>query len=516
MTVKKLGTLLFACLSLAILTSGCQHSRQERRKVTVVATGFLKGSLMPYSREYSRKRTRVLGGYAHLAGRVKELQKNTGGDAGMLLVDLGNHLSGSLEAYVSKGQMVVEMMNKLPYAASLLSNMEFTYGQDVLRARTKQARFPYLSSNVKFQDPSLRERVVPEVIQNVAGLRVAILGYTPENLERICAPDVVKGLAVDQDLAQVVRRAGELKKEGADLVVLLSKISVDAPPQEVKKVLSESPVDLVLGIDYSNDGEAMTTWGRTVVTGLPGDNRGSRVKVVELTFDASRKLIDQNASVEVISPEVNTADADVENVLANFKTTVMAAFQEKVGTVSTVLTRGWREEATLGNLIADGMKSVAGAQLAVINSGAIQDELSAGDCTVKDLFRVVPFDNTILAVNVTGAQLKEALAHGLAQGTTFQVSGMTYRAREDASGTVSLTDLEVGGKPIDPARAYRLATTDFALSRMDTLKGLTPEVRGTVRSVLTQVIRTGSPVERKADGRVQFERLQPLKKASGQ
>lgn len=502
MSMRRLGFLILA----ALLVAGCGESQPQTKKITLVATGFLKGNLMPFQKEYSRKRTRVLGGFAHLAGRVRELEKQAGD--GLLLVDLGNDLSGSLESYVSKGQMVVDMMNRLPYSASLLNNMEFTYGQDQLKARTAQAKFAYVSTNVKFTDAALGQRVVPEVVKTIAGFRVAILGFTPENLLQICAPDVVKGVTVEPNLDHVVRRAAELKKEGADLVVLLSKLGIDAPGAAVKKVLTDGPIDVVLGIDYSQDGEAQATWGKTVVTGLPGDNRGSRVKVIELSFDASRKIVGHNPSVEVISPETNPADAEVGAALDKFKATVMAQFAEKVGVIGAPLTKGWREEALLGDLIADGMKASAGADLAIINSGAIQDELLPGDATVKDLFRVVPFDNNILVVQVTGAALKEAFGKGLAQGTTFQVSGFEYRAREIPAGGVELVEITQGGKPLDETKQFKVAITDFALSRMDTLKGLTPQVKDTVRNVLTQTIKTApQPVERKADGRVRFDKI---------
>jgi 2',3'-cyclic-nucleotide 2'-phosphodiesterase (5'-nucleotidase family) len=493
----------------AVLATGCHETAAgSHRKLTVAATGFLKGSLFPHSREYSRKRTRLLGGIAHLAGRIRELESEArAAGGGLLLVDLGNHLSGSVESYVSRGQMVVEMMSRLPYAAGLLSNMEFTYGQDVLRARTAQARFPYVSSNVDFADTKLASRVRREVVSEVAGLRVAVLGMTPENLHQICAPEAVRGVTVSGDVAEPIRRARELKKDGVDLVILLSKMSIDDPPAEDRKALSASEIDLVLGVDYAADGGAMATWGKTLVAGLPADNRGSRIKVVELAFDSSHRRIAQASTVEVISPETAAADEEIDGMLAEFRTQVMQAYQARIGSVVNPLTRGWREESVLANVVTDGMRAVTGAGIALINSGAIQDELACGDVTLKDVFRVLPFDNNILTVKATGAEIQSILSDGLARGLTYQASGLRYVAREDSTGALSLVDLTVGGRPIDPARSYTVAITDFALSRIAPVALARQSAHGTVRDVLTEVLRKDSPIDRRPDGRVVFHRV---------
>ena len=495
-----------------VLSSGCGSPPVPPRKLTLVATGFMKGNLLPFTRVYSRNRTRVLGGMAHLAGRFRQIEQTAvAAGGGVLLVDLGNHLAGSVEAYVSRGQTVVEMMGKLPYACSLVSNMEFTFGPEILKARTAQAKFRYLSTNLSFTDRVMNERVRREVMVETAGLKIALLGFSPANLKQICAPEVVAQVNVDPDLAPVLKRADELKAKGADLVVLLTKLPTDSPPEDLKRQISTSSVDVLLGIDYAQDGGTIVTWGQTLVAGLPSDNRGSRMKVIELTFDASHKVVGKESSVEVVSPEACSPDPEIEKVMADFQAQVMVAFREKVGHVTTPLIRGWKEESTLGDLICDAMRQLTKAQAAMINSGAIQDDIPAGDVTLRDILQALPFDNSITSIEVTGEKLREGLATSLKRNDTFQVSGMTYRTRDDADGNAILLDVKVGGQPLDAARTYTLAITDFALSRIEAFQPVRPVLKGSVRDVVLKAIKARSPLEVRPDGRVVFERT-PHKK----
>jgi len=506
MNFRQANAILIALAILASIT-GCGEPSFRERKLTLLATGFMKGNLSPYTRRYTRNRNRALGGMAHLVGRCRQILRSSLASGGAtLLVDLGNHLSGSVEAYLSRGQMMVEMMNQLPYSCALVSNVEFTFGTEIFRARTNQAKFDYLSSNLSFADTVLMSRVKRELVVQRAGIKVGFLGYSPPNLKQLCAPDTVAQVSVQPDLTLILKRAAELKRGGVDWVVLLAKIPVDSPPSEVKAAISSSTVDLLLGIDYTEDGSSNDSWGNTLVSGLPSDNRGSRLKVAELTFDSSKRLVRHLFSTEVVGPESSPADPDVERVLNDFKSQVHSTFRERLGTLTRPLTKGWREESTFGDFLTDGMRLLTGAQVALINSGAIQDELPGGDVTLKDLMQALPFDNSITMIEVTGSKLIEFIAAGLKHSYTYQVSGMSYRARELEAGGAELIELLVAGKPVDPKSNYTLAITDFALSRADSITAPYRSVKGSIRELMVKMLKAKSPVDYRPEGRILFER----------
>ncbi|MBI4863218.1 MAG: 5'-nucleotidase C-terminal domain-containing protein [Candidatus Riflebacteria bacterium] len=242
------------------------------------------------------------------------------------------------------------------------------------------------------------------------------------------------------------------------------------------------------------------------MAGLPGDNRGSRLKLLELGLDAKGRIINHRSSTEIICPESCPTDKEIDDVLTQFKSQVMAAYKEKVGELINPLLKGWKEESTLGDLVTDGMRGATGAEIGLINSGAIQDDLATGEVTLKDVFRAVPFDNNVLMIKATGAEIRESIESQLRLNYTHQVSGLSYRARDDADGNTHLIDLNVGGKPIEASRTYTVAVTDFALSRLDRLRSRKGEVKGSVRAILIAMLRKHSPLARHLEARVTIER----------
>src|SRR3989304_10056752 len=91
-----------------------------------------------------------------------------------------------------------------------------------------------------------------------------------------------------------------------------------------------------------------------------------------------------------------------------------------------------RKETNLGNLISDVMRQASGAEVAIANGGGIRTSIRKGAIKLKDIYSVLPFDNYIVAIKLTGKELREALEHGLSaiekeEGRFPQVSGLTLK-----------------------------------------------------------------------------------------
>ncbi|HEX9161282.1 MAG TPA: 5'-nucleotidase, partial [Thermoanaerobaculia bacterium] len=164
--------------------------------------------------------------------------------------------------------------------------------------------------------------------------------------------------------------------------------------------------------------------------------------------------------------------------------------------------------------IADALRAAMHSDMAFMNSGGIRSNLRAGDLAYSDIFEVSPFDNYPAVIEMTGAQITQALQlltssdRGL-----MQVSGLRYtvdaqKPAADRLVSVTLDD----GTPIDPAKLYRVAMPDFLASGGD---GLLPVMRAipaehftvlqdrTIRDVLPDVLRTfPQPLVPKTEGRI--------------
>jgi 2',3'-cyclic-nucleotide 2'-phosphodiesterase (5'-nucleotidase family) len=129
-------------------------------------------------------------------------------------------------------------------------------------------------------------------------------------------------------------------------------------------------------------------------------------------------------------------------------------------------------ETNLGDFVADVMRQTAGAEVALINGGTIRTSIPQGKITVKDIYAVLPFDNYLVAISLTGAQVKAALEHGLARleepaGSFPQVSGLTFTYSRSAAAGARVKDVTVGGQPLDLQKDYVVATNDYLVAGGD-------------------------------------------------
>jgi 5'-nucleotidase len=147
--------------------------------------------------------------------------------------------------------------------------------------------------------------------------------------------------------------------------------------------------------------------------------------------------------------------------------------------VPSRLGRSYEAESPLGNLLADSLRQAAQADVALLNSGGLRADLPAGELTYGHVYEVLPFDNTIAVITLSGEQLRRLLqvAYGAHKGV-FQLSGLTVKLRP-CPGPDRLLDVRMAdGRPLPAGRPFRVAVPDF-LARggdgLDTVLRTLPE-----------------------------------------
>ena len=145
--------------------------------------------------------------------------------------------------------------------------------------------------------------------------------------------------------------------------------------------------------------------------------------------------------------------------------------------------------------------------IAMHNNGGIRAGLPKGPITYGQLYAVLPFDNQLMALDLSGEQVLRILEHSVAERAgSMQVAGMTFRF--DMSKPVGQRILEatVGGAPLDPARYYRVVTIDYLAGGGDGqetfLEGRTPAYGDAEVWAVAEYIRAHSPVDPKVEGRI--------------
>jgi 2',3'-cyclic-nucleotide 2'-phosphodiesterase (5'-nucleotidase family) len=249
-----------------------------------------------------------------------------------------------------------------------------------------------------------------------------------------------------------------------------------------------------------------------------GYGRGTNLMIVEFEFDLETKSLirwkpfaDQGTLVTLFSDEF-PRDRKVAETIDTVAARVEVGFNEKIGEAVIPITRTGNTESLLGNMVCEAMQWKLKGDISLTNKGGVRTDLPAGNITARDVFNVLPFDNTLGAVIVTGQFMKDLIEDKVAYGGSgLYVSGLRVKidmAREQGDRVISL---EIGGAPYVPDKEYRLVTTDYLLEGNSGMKNLTAlrdqaaiESGIYMRESLIEYIKEFSPLDPKLDGRWQL------------
>jgi 2',3'-cyclic-nucleotide 2'-phosphodiesterase (5'-nucleotidase family) len=157
-------------------------------------------------------------------------------------------------------------------------------------------------------------------------------------------------------------------------------------------------------------------------------------------------------------------DPTMEALVEPFRARMGDRINEVLGEASGPFTKAW-PEGSLGNFAADailwGARRTVGqdVEIAVANNGGLRVPLAEGPITAGTIFELMPFDNTISVLTLSGRQLQETADYIASRGGE-PVAGWSFRMEETENGRVA-RDVLVGGEPLESERVYRLATSDY-------------------------------------------------------
>lgn len=410
-----------------------------------------------------------LGGIAWLASEVDRLRS----EKPALLIAAGDMIQGNNWANLSQGASVMELMNRMRFDAMVVGNHEFDFGQEVLKQRVAEAAFPVLGANVEGL-ASLR----PYVIRELGGIRVAVVGVVTADTPVSTHPKNVTGLRFEPPQETLARLVPELRRQ-ADVVVALTHIGY---PEDRALAQQVPGIDCIVGGHSHTRVESPPRIGSTVVT--QAWEHGKAIGVIDLTVDGG-KVVAIEARLEAVRPDQGTPDPVVADLVERYRKQIDGVLEGQVAVAKVPLDgeNVRRRETNLGNMTADILRKVSGADAALINGGGIRASIAQGPIQVKHIYTTLPFDNYIVAVRLTGEQIRQALEHGVARveegaGAFPQVSGMTFRYDPGGPAGSRVLEVAIGGRPLEPAREYAVATNDFLAAGGDGYAAFGDAIRG--------------------------------------
>ena len=422
--------------------------------VTVLVTGSANGQLLSTTPEGGTPTVgaaELLGWWQakekHCPGQVKADGQAPCKDASTLALAIGDHWNGPAISSFLYGESTSAVMGRMGFAASALGNHELDYGREQFQKNQQLGGFPFLAANLTVKDAALAkgwELPAAKVFER-QGLKVGVVGLTSPKTVTTAMAGRAEGLEVLADEQALTRAVAEAQKGGADTIVVLA----DACPTDLQPVVGKHPewkVSLVAGGRCAQPVE--TKDGNTTYVSL-GRGFGKYLRAA-YTFDASKPEGEQVTAVETRQVEVTSgegapADAEVTKMISEYKGRLDQVLGEEIGFTKKGMEKDSKQ---LGAWVTSAIQSQLKTDTVVLNRKGLREGLPAGKVTKGSVYSVLPFENSLMVVEVKGADLARQLSNPEAV-----FSGFT------AAGKGKFKDAK--GKPLDPKKEYSVATIEY-------------------------------------------------------
>ncbi|MDQ7778682.1 MAG: bifunctional UDP-sugar hydrolase/5'-nucleotidase [Planctomycetota bacterium] len=463
--MKKL--LLTTSLLLALLgLIGCQPAAHaDDIRVTILHTNDLHGQVYPVEKSTKDEKT-FIGGFSAVALKIRSLRAEAEkAGAEVILVDAGDFFQGTPEGNTPPGELVVEFFNLLRYDYVVLGNHEFDFGESAVRKYTSLAKFPFLGANIIDRKTGVTpDYVKPYAVREVKGLKIAFIGLTHPEMSSLVLPKIETGLDFPLEDVTLKKVLAEKPVAEADFVVLLTHIGYDRDRR-----LAESFPDVPLIIGGHSHSPIAKPFrgehGKALIcqSGCKGENLGR----IDIIFDSeTRKAKSIDAGIIPLRSTEPPRDEETEALIEKYAAPLRKYFEARAGTAEQEFVRGGRSyggvSSPLGNLVTDIMRSAAGVDIAFHNRTGMRADLPAGDITIRHLYEVSPFGNTLVTMELKGADLREVIEYSVS-GSQFllEISGIefTYDPKRDKGSRV--LEVAVGSNQLDPEKTYTVVTNSF-------------------------------------------------------
>ena len=408
-----------------------------------------------------------MGGYAHLATLVKRVRAERPGRT--LLLDGGDTIQGSAVALWTRGEDMVRVSNELGVDV-LTAHWEFVYGIDRVRelfgdrARTGLFAGDFVAHNVR--ELGWNDRVFrPYTIRRVGGVSVGVIGqafpYTPVSHPRRFVPDLTFGIRQD-GVQALVNELRDARK--ADLIVLLSHngISVD-----LKLAARVRGLDVILGGHTHDALPQPIVVGRTLV--VNSGSHGKFLSRLDLDIRRGRVAAHRYRLIPVLARYV-AEDAEMARLVRELRGPWEAKLGERLAVSESLLYRRGTFNGTFDELILDALVKRFDAQVAFSPGFRWGATILPGQAiTLEDVYvhTALTYPNT-WARELKGQEIHrimEDVADNLFHpdpyyrqgGDMVRLGGLTYTIDPAKTLGRRISDVRIGGRPLEPARRYKAA-----------------------------------------------------------
>ena len=438
--VSQLARSPIAALAAALLAA-VSPAAAETVKITLLGVGDV----------YNFDDGKVRGGPARLDAVVK---REKAGNPNFFFALTGDLLSPSLLSGIDHGENMVTMTNAAPFDVAVPGNHEFDFGVPNFLAKQAISLYPWAAVNITQADGSPVPGLGGAFIKEIAGVK---LGVVPVAL------DGTPGMSSSGDLkfADTVKSAEDsaaaIRKQGADIVVGV----FHADHAQDLEIARSHKFDVILS---GHDHDLWVTYDG-ITAYVETSTESNYLAPLDLTVTVGdkdgKRTVSWTPAFRIIDTATVPPDPDSEKLVAGMREKLSKDLDAPIGsTVEPLDSREEtvrRQEAAIGDLIADALRGANGADIAITNGGGIRGDKQypAGAVLAgRDVYTELPFGNVTVVVELSGEAVKAALENGFSQvekgaGRFPQVSGLIV--------TVDPDMLQVPTWSFEPGRAFAAA-----------------------------------------------------------
>ena len=456
---------------------------------------------------------------------VSTFDKLSAGKNNVLKLHAGDAVSGSLFFTLFKGEADAALMNEVCFDAFALGNHEFNEGDSGLAKfldflKAGECNTPVLAANVKPEVgvsaltlKSETDYIQPYTIIDVAGMKVGIIGIDIVRKTKMSSsPDETTRFLDEAETSQ--KMVNELKQAGVNRIIIMAHYGYE---NELKLAATIDGVDVIIGGDshtllgdFEDIGLNSAGPYPTIVQGVGGKSvcvatawqYSQIVGALNISFNDAGEVESCSGLPHLMVADSfkrkNEEDAQAASVLASFNEKVEEMQAIKVGIVTENLclaripgdTRSKicapedteSKGSDISMLVAHAFREMAKASdIAIQNGGGVRTDIAQGDLTMGDAYKLLPFANTLVEMDMTGAEIKtvleEALDYALqpdgSTGAYPYAAGLRWRVDATKPAGQRLSNMEFKGRndsswtPLDSAATYKLVTNNYIAAGRD-------------------------------------------------
>ncbi len=399
-----------------------------------------------------------------------------------LFVSGGDSYQGTAISNLTYGKPVSAMMKAMGVVASAVGNHEFDWGTEYIPGWAEDGGFDFLATNIV--EKATGKPVTwakPYKIVEVAGIKIAFLGLAHKDTATLTKAEFVKEVEFTDPVVAAKEwvkflKDGKAKEGTPDVIIALTHI--DSSQDAETKVIKGNITDLaaVEGLDGIISAHSHKPVAGTVneIPIVQASHSGRMLGMLSIELDKDNKVVGIVAKTQDLSSITEEIVPDPEGLKLydEFALAAKPILSEVLGEAAEAFVHESKTSnvTLLGRWSSEVMKDKTGVQIAIQNGGGLRRTLEKGTITMGDLYEIMPFDNKLVTMELSGADVKKAIDHGInnpeignGQFAGLKVVFDKDKDFEDRIVKIMLED----GTPLEMDKYYTVVTNDFLLTGGD-------------------------------------------------